>query len=272
VNGNIYLSGTLARRIRFETPSSGIASRKPGLMFQRPDGTELGRIEYVDTANFTNYIRIGIGNTGSNDLIVRDNKVSVGSLLPLAKLHIQGEPGDDELSIKGAIGETGTIQFYKQPAGSSAEKKGFVQLDGDDLRLGTNSGNVNGSFVVRTNGADRMYVDESGNVSIATAQTAVGYKLNVGGKIICEEMKVQLMGAWPDYVFREDYPLRKLENLDVFIKNNKHLPGIPSANEVAEQGISVGQMQKQMMEKIEELTLYVIQLNRELNELKSKNR
>jgi hypothetical protein len=272
VNGNIYLSGTTTRRIKFETPSTGIGSRKPGLMFQRPDGTELGRIEYVDTANFTNYIRIGIGNTGSNDLIVRDNKVSVGSLLPLAKFHIQGEAGEDELSIKGAIGETGTIQFYKQPAGSSAEKKGFVQLDGDDLRLGTNSGNVNGSFVIRTNGADRMFVDESGNVSIGTAQTAVGYKLNVGGNIICEEMKVQLMGAWPDYVFEDNYHLRNLESLDSYIRANKHLPGIPAAKEVAEQGIGVGQMQKQLVEKIEELTLYIIQLNKELNELKAKNR
>jgi len=168
------------------------------------------------------------------------------------------------------VNEAATIQFYSGGLGIfAATKKTFIQLDGDDLRMGTNSGNANGNFIVRTNGSDKMTVDTDGNVSIGTKNTAAGYKLHVGGKAICEELKVQLLGSWPDYVFTDHYQLRPLDDLKRFIQQNGHLPEIPKASEIEKNGLLVGDMQRRMMEKIEELTLYVIQLKQEIDALKT---
>jgi hypothetical protein len=99
---------------------------------------------------------------------------------------------------------------------------------------------------------------------------ATGYSLSVAGKIIAEEVKVQLRAAWPDYVFAKDYKLLPLDELEQSINKNKHLPNIPSAAEVEKEGISLGDMNKRLMEKVEELTLYIIDLNKKNNALAEK--
>ena len=101
------------------------------------------------------------------------------------------------------------------------------------------------------------------HLSLGVASYAAGYKLSVDGKIICEELRVQNSTDWPDYVFDKDYGLLSLDELSKEISITKHLPGIPSASEVMTNGLNIGDMQKKMMEKIEELTLYVIDLKKE---------
>lgn len=113
--------------------------------------------------------------------------------------------------------------------------------------------------------ANAIRIGDVGNE--AEAESA-GYKLCVDGKIICEELKVQDSGNWPDYVFSTDYKLSTLEEVEQQIKNDKHLPGIPSACEIEENGFFIGEMQKMLMEKVEELTLYVIELKKENKQLK----
>jgi hypothetical protein len=97
-----------------------------------------------------------------------------------------------------------------------------------------------------------------------------GFKLAVNGKVICEELLVQDSGDWPDYVFTDEYDLKTLEEVEAHIDANNHLPGVPDACTVEEEGIMVGQMQKVMMEKIEELTLYMIDANKQIIDLKSQ--
>lgn len=96
------------------------------------------------------------------------------------------------------------------------------------------------------------------------------YNLFVYGGILTEEVRVMLEEDWADYVFEEDYNLLKLEEVEQFIKENKHLPNVPSAKEVAQNGIELGEIAKIQQEKIEELTLYLIQQQKELNELKEQ--
>ncbi len=110
----------------------------------------------------------------------------------------------------------------------------------------------------------------TGQVSIGIDKFATGYKLSVGGKIICEELRVQPNTAWPDYVFAKDYQLTSISDLKNSIEANGHLPGIPSSTDVENNGIAVGEMQNKMMQKIEELTLYIIQLKEENDVIKSK--
>lgn len=105
----------------------------------------------------------------------------------------------------------------------------------------------------------------------STSEPASGYMLNVDGKVICEEVKVQLSTAWPDYVFEQNYSRPELKDLEALVKIQKHLPGIPSAAEVAtEKGVMVGDMQKKLLEKLEELYLYVFDLNNQNETLKAE--
>ena len=83
-----------------------------------------------------------------------------------------------------------------------------------------------------------------------------------------EEVEVQLSTVWPDYVFEEDYELMPLDQLEKHINDNGHLPGMPSAEEMEDATMAIGEMQLQLLEKVEELTLYVIGLKKELDLVK----
>jgi hypothetical protein len=103
-----------------------------------------------------------------------------------------------------------------------------------------------------------------------TVNTPPGYRLFVQTGILTEKVKVALVnsGAWADYVFDKNYKLKSLEEVKKYIDTNKHLPGVLSAEELkADGGIDLGSMDAKLMEKIEELTLYVIQLNEKNKEL-----
>ncbi len=103
----------------------------------------------------------------------------------------------------------------------------------------------------------------SGNVGIKT-QTPGSYELAVNGKIRAKEIKVETAN-WPDYVFEEGYQLGTLEELESYIKANKHLPEMPNAKELESNGLKVGEMLKLQQQKIEELTLQLIEMNKRLN-------
>jgi hypothetical protein len=118
---------------------------------------------------------------------------------------------------------------------------------------------------------DGLRISWDGNVAIGDDQYAtkhVGYKLAVKGNIIAELVRVKLHQDWPDYVFKKGYNLLPLPELERFVNTHKHLPEVPAAEEMTQQGQDLGQMNLILLQKIEELTLYVIQLNREVAELK----
>ncbi len=117
----------------------------------------------------------------------------------------------------------------------------------------------------------KMSITADGNVGIGTTTIPTGYKLAVNGKIISEELKVQLQSQWPDYVFKDDYKLLSLEEVAKHIKEKGHLKNIPSAAVVKANGVEVGEMNKLLLEKIEELTLYILQQQKELQSQKVKS-
>ena len=106
-----------------------------------------------------------------------------------------------------------------------------------------------------------------GNVGIGTASVPSGYKLAVEGKIRTREVRVD-QDTWPDYVFANDYNLPSLADIKKHIKEKGHLINIPSAKEVEENGVELGEMNKLLLEKIEELTLYILKQEKKQKLLK----
>jgi len=112
-----------------------------------------------------------------------------------------------------------------------------------------------------------MFLNTNGQLGIGTQNPT--YNLAVNGTIGCKELTVTTAG-WPDFVFEDDYKLPPLSDVEAYISSNKHLPGIPSEAEVKQKGVSIGDMSSKLLQKIEELTLYVIDLKKENASLKGQ--
>ncbi|WP_407520257.1 hypothetical protein PDL71_09325 [Lacibacter sp. MH-610] len=147
--------------------------------------------------------------------------------------------------------------------------QGFVRATPDGLDIyRTNPGVVR----IRSNG-DGIWFMPNGQISAGGGgKTATGYVFSIEGKAIATEFRVLAVAAWPDYVFQKDYKLKSLQEVKNYIAVHKHLPGIPSAAAIEKSGVDLGDMTKRLMEKVEELTLYIIQLQEEVDALKKKQK
>ena len=148
---------------------------------------------------------------------------------------------------------------YGSASGSTAGTR--IGVYGSASGAATAEANWGGYFPTKT------YTNE---LRVGGTQGATGYVAAINGKLIATEVKVDLIANWPDYVFGKDHKLLPLEDLEASINANKHLPGIPSAAEVKESGIVLGEMQTKTMEKVEENTLYIIELNKKIKMLEEK--
>lgn len=301
-NGTIKLNRSLLsaeNNILFNMPTPTLSGEFQGMQFQ-VFGNDMSSMGFMNAPASFGPAVVGLRLSGkglsSPDLFVdTSGRVGIGTNTPGSELDVEGriratQSITSSSSIQGAalvstgqlitIGP-GTISGNLQTNSeliinnssaelklkTSGDDKGFVQLSGDNLRLGTYSSNTNGKLVMRVAGGDRMIVDGTG-VAIGTTANPAGYMLRIGGKMICEEVKVKLEGSWPDYVFHNDYKLPKLTEVAAFIKANRHLPNIPPASQIESAGLDLGDMQKKMMEKIEELTLYIIEQQQQIDTLK----
>jgi hypothetical protein len=200
-------------------------------------------------------------DAASGTLSLQKNSINNLSLVDgggLVGIGLNANP-TSKLTIKGldSDGLSATLEVR-----SGTEK---LLMDGNEI-------DANSTLYIQANtGNNVSLVSGAGQLMVGVGVPALGYKLNVRGKIIAEEIRVQTYASWPDFVFADDYPLRSLEETEAFISSNKHLPSIPSASEIAADGILLGEMQARLLEKIEELTLHVIALNKRLTAVESEN-
>ncbi|NAY93422.1 hypothetical protein GTQ34_16040 [Muricauda sp. JGD-17] len=134
----------------------------------------------------------------------------------------------------------------------------FSSGDGNSY-LNFTGGSSSSRIGFQFDGSSKMSIYKNGGVSIGPGIPG-SYKLALKGKIRAEEIKVET--GWADYVFKEDYGLPTLDEVENYIKEKGHLNNIPSAKEVEENGIQLGEMNRLLLEKIEELTLYIIELKK----------
>ena len=191
---------------------------------------------------------------GSNALVLQaDGNVGIGTTTPSQRLDVRGnlalDPGSHPILYTGT-GSTELNRYLK-----------LINSSG----LGSASGLMAGGILVADSyayanpGKNDLIV--KGNVGIGTANPT--QKLTVNGTIYGKEVKADLSVPGPDYVFDEDYKLIPLEEIKTYIDKNKHLPEVPSAKEMERDGIQLGEMNMLLLKKIEELTLYMIELKKE---------
>lgn len=127
----------------------------------------------------------------------------------------------------------------------------------------------NGSATLFDNGnpKDIVHISATGNVGIGKINPE--QKLEVNGQIHAKEVQIDLKN-WPDFVFEEDYDLQPLREIALFIKTHGHLPNIPSATQVEDEGVYLGKMNALLLQKIEELTLHLIEKDEQINRLNQK--
>ncbi|WP_157637965.1 hypothetical protein [Flexithrix dorotheae] len=208
---------------------------------------------------------------GKGIVVIPWGKVGIGTDSPGEKLEIISN-GSDGLGIRN-VNEPQTGWGLKIM--QRDDLQGRIEMAGQDLQ-------INSGYDKKLILGHPMYDDAStagkgkvvipwGKVGIGTEDTSNGnYKLYVKDGIRTEKVKVDVSSNWADFVFEEDYKLRSLQEVETFVKENKHLPEIPSATEVEEEGIDLGAMDAKLLQKIEELTLYMIEQDKKVNTLIKK--
>jgi hypothetical protein len=245
----------------------------PHLRIKSPLGNNGFGIQFVNPEE-TWFVGPNIGNWPDDRFIILADSSKKGLIIATNGNVVIGSVSAASpfatLTVDGSIGfpTVATPAMFVYPGGTSNADKPLIMHSPAFPEYGLYYSDPDDQFVMKSSAGDSspsLVVDLDSNwVSIATATRKPGYALSVDGKIVCEELLVEDSADWPDYVFQEDYRLQPLEEVEAHIKERKHLPGIPTAAEISKNGLPIGEMQKRMMEKIEELTLHLIEQNKRM--------
>jgi len=275
VAGNTPYVNTLVQNTSDGLADMILQSNNLSWMWSKRASTESNSISlmYNDGNNwlFPGYINVQTnGNTG------------IGYAVPTSKLHVQGinlgdNPGSKAnwFTLQGACGSGGNnsiLDFYNYRTlqGNNwlsastriqqtidATQMGFVEFNPPNMLFG---------LALGTGNQYRFYINGDGQVGIGTTGiNDANYKLFVQTGIRTRKIKVD-QDNWSDYVFGKEYTLRPIAEVEKFIQQYQHLPEVPSAADVKKEGIDLGENQTVLLKKIEELTLYLIEQNRQLAE------
>ena len=245
----------------------------------------------INTGRGASYIRlldnslyfntVNASGTDINNMFMSDGNVGIGTTTPLAKLHVSTDinlgssTGNNVLQmvVRGVANNNIYRKewTYRESAGSDWLTAGWfdgIDIDGvfstpmSDTKCWYKRIPYGATLRHAWGDGSTTFLDiyYNGNVGIGTLTPQ--NKLDVAGTIRCTEVKVEAL-PWADFVFHPSYKLRSLGEVEQFIKANNHLPEIPTAKEVKENGVGLGEMNAKLLQKVEELTLYIIQKDKE---------
>ena len=200
-------------------------------------------------AQTPNYLpKYATSSTFTNSSIFDNGNVGIGTTpLWYAKLDVNGV-------IRTSA--PGNALVFDQPAGGLQ----YISYHQNGVRkawIGMDGATPNNNYTIKIENGGAIVLD--------------GGIVRVNNKLIAKEIQVKL-NVWSDYVFADNYQLPALKEVELFIKKNKHLPGINPGSEIETNGLNVGEMQAKHMQKIEELTLYVIDLNKRLSQFEKNGK
>ncbi|HVV05374.1 MAG TPA: Ig-like domain-containing protein [Puia sp.] len=194
-------------------------------------------------------------------------KIGDDSTAPYSMPWIASDPGSYAIKARAIDGfgntSTSTVYIKVENLNYFWSTTGNIATNADTFFLGTVDTN---RLAIRTNNVERVSVLGDGSVGIGTKSTH-GYKLAVNGNAIFTKVVVRNYANWPDYVFKRDYTLPGLDSLERYIQVNQHLPGIISADKARDQAIDLAENQALLLQKVEELTLYLIQEHKKVEAL-----
>lgn len=205
-----------------------------------------------------------------------NGNVGIGSTVPTAKFTVVGgslATAGGGLSISSSL-NTGRLtsglvnsihNFLDQESlelSSGSTQKTGIAIEGQTSSLGS-------TIRMFTGNEERLRMNTAGNLLIGkTTQTNTAYKIDVNGKVRANEIVVKTTGA--DFVFEENYRLRPLAEVEKFVRENKHLPEISTAKAMQLEGVGVSELQTKLLQKVEELTLYLIEMKKENEKLRKR--
>ena len=260
--GTITLSNTVSDTITID--GSGVANA--GHMFIRnSDGTH-GLFFGGNSADITSQGQMLNLNRNTNQdiaMALGGGNVGIGTASPNHELVVQGD--DPAFQIRDDVTDNSAnaarIELLEN-AGGTFNGGAFLwwNVESNKFHIGTKVSGNNTSVIV----IDRA----TNNVGIGT-QTPGNHRLAVNGKIRAKEIVVET--GWSDFVFEADYKLPTLAEVEAHIKKHGHLSDIPSAKDVAKNGVALGEMDSKLLQKVEELTLHLIDMNKRLQSLEMEN-
>lgn len=203
---------------------------------------------YTDNQSLTlagNTLSISNGNS----IVLPSTSVTAGANVTVT--------GNGSASTPYVVSSTDTSLYANNGAinqATTVNGNRIVDMNDRNIWFNTANSTTNGKMYI---GSTSVYPNATGN-----------YKLFVEGGILTEKVKVALRNSanWADYVFEDNYKLMPLSEVEQYIKENKHLPGVASANDLSKSGLDIAEMQAKHMEKIEELTLYLIEKDKKIEE------
>lgn len=219
-----------------------------------------------DDNGYTPKVRLHIHNNGN---------IGIGTTSPKYLFHINGNLYARDAIFGNNISGT-TSNFIIQGPNNAFGIEGkrdiafeYVSAGKSIIRTYRSSGYGNYMQFLTTDNSSstpkvRLHIHFNGNIGIGTETPQSA--LDIKGKVVAEEVEIKVASG-ADFVFESDYLLKPLSDVESFIKENKHLPEIPSEKEMIENGLNVNEMQIKLLQKIEELTLYVIEQDKKINKL-----
>ncbi|WP_316815847.1 hypothetical protein [Pedobacter nyackensis] len=270
-----YLKANLKEFTVYHTSHTAAAFEDPSQynMSLATDDTD-----YVHTRTILNsgFVRDSYAlnyNNLTNKPVLGNTVLKAGDAMT-GKLTISSTENAKLILQQSAVNQQNIIDFRNE-SGTSMGYIGKPSAASNNMSVASRTGDVTfvAADVTRLTISPTLltstipYSGTSGTFSGLVQASSVGigtpnvhnYKLAVAGGIIAESVKVKPQGSWPDYVFEKNYPILPLNELEKFVLKNKHLPNVPNAAEVKKDGIDVGEMNAKLLQKIEELTLYIIE-------------
>ena len=186
---------------------------------------------------------------GQITMYVVDDKVGVGTDMPDEKLHVE----DGDFKVEQTVAGVPATLFFTTTAYTWE-----IKQNGTTGRL--NYSGVNGT---------PMKMDPQAQTNLLRIGILGPDTVDINGDLVITGNCTEMDGACADYVFEPDYELRPLAEVEAFIAENKHLPNVPSAEEMRLNGVSMTRLSGRLLEKIEELTLYTLQQQKQIEELQA---